>query len=267
MILQEQPHSQRQHLKHRALNNLTLEAGISKESISSRSPLISSSQSPVTTTTLLESEKDFATENLWLNFMNGYHNDTDIHCFLPNNSTRTFCVGLIANHTFSPFHCSKVKESNVYKCAKYKQNVQSNPPNKTLLLAIVSSFSTENIEHMIQFAEKMDLTIYPLNTLPWVVKYQSCKPMKIVVNQIFSTSDAHDISDGISSETSLSKDKLKAKPLPQTPVQKGDNERKNTQHSNHNYMNNNHNHMTEKEISAGILVYAVIKSKCLTFNI
>ncbi|XP_062583727.1 zinc transporter ZIP10-like [Saccostrea cucullata] len=256
MIREEQQHFQHQHSKRFLSSESPTSNGIKEKQDMFFTHLSNVTSYSGNITTLN------TTESPLMSTFDLYHNNTDIHCFLAHSNSHVVCFGFNSNYILTSFHCSRLRKSDLYNCVKYRRNARIKLDNETLTLVLFSKLNTENYDDLIS---KLNLA-FPLESLPWVIKYQTYKPLRLQINQTLTIAEKLEIPDTISIQNM-------ANDLPKVmPTAKGRHQHKESKNSTlpqtdgkakKPNQHESHNHVTQEEARAGLLVFAVIKEYLL----
>lgn len=214
-----------------------------------------------TTSATIGSESNITMDPSTFTSMKSSFKGMETHCFLGVTTRHPVCIGLNSTFQFTSFHCMKDRESNVFKCAKYKRITQSlQTKNDTFTLVLISSFSNETVQELFRFAKQVDFEP-PFERLSWIIKYLSYKPLKVYLNLDQPTShfDEQNLVENISAQAQT----LNSLHMTSTkkPNHKTTQKEIGTHGSARKYQHDVHHHVTEQEVRAALIVYAVIKGK------
>lgn len=271
IILSNEQRFQHQHLKRNSRNIqqsnfYTLSEHSSTQTTSQENKQLNTlfTKPTFTTSATIGSESNITMDPSTFTSMKSYFKGMETHCFLGVTTRHPVCIGLNSTFQFTSFYCMKGRESNVFKCAKYKRITQSQQTkNYTFTLVLISSFSNETVQELYRFAEQVDFEP-PFERLSWIIKYLSYKPLKLYLNLDRPTThfDEQDLVENISAQAqTLNSLHMTTTKKPNHKTTQKEMGTPRTHGSARKYQHDVHHHVTEQEVRAALIVYAVIKGK------
>lgn len=271
IILSNEQRFQHQHLKRNSRNIqqsnfYTLSEHSSTQTTSQENKQLNTlfTKPTFTTSATIGSESNITMDQTTFTSMKSYFKGMETHCFLGVTTRHPVCIGLNSTFQFTSFYCIKGRESNVFKCAKYKRITQSQQTkNYTFTLVLISSFSNETVQELYRFAEQVDFQP-PFERLSWIIKYLSYKPLKLYLNldRPTSHSDEQDLVENISAQAqTLNSLHMTTTKKPNHKTTQKEMGTPRTHGSARKYQHDVHHHVTEQKVRAALIVYAVIKGK------
>lgn len=271
IILSNEQRFQHQHLKRNSRNIqqsnfYTLSENSSTQSTSQENKQLNTlfTKPTFTTSATIGSESNITMDPSTFTSIKSYFKGMETHCFLGVTTRHPVCIGLNSTFQFTSFYCMKGRESSIFKCAKYKRITQSQQTkNYTFTLVLISSFSNETVQELYRFAEQVDFDP-PFERLSWIIKYLSYKPLKLYLNLDRPTShfDEQDLVENISAQAqTLNSLHMTTTKKPNHKTTQKEMGTPRTHGSARKYQHDVHHHVTEQEVRAALIVYAVIKGK------
>ncbi|XP_034314182.2 zinc transporter ZIP12 isoform X1 [Magallana gigas] len=273
IILSNEQRFQHQHLKRNSRNIqqsnfYTLSEHSSTQTTSQENKQLNTlfTKPTFTTSATIGSESNITMDQTTFTSMKSYFKGMETHCFLGVTTRHPVCIGLNSTFQFTSFYCMKGRESNIFKCAKYKRITQSQQTkNYTFTLVLISSFSNETVQELYRFAEQVDFQP-PFERLSWIIKYLSYKPSKLYLNLDRPTThfDEQDLVENISAQAqTLNSLHMTTTKKPNHKTTQKEMGTPRTHGSARKYQHDVHHHVTEQEVRAALIVYAVIKGYML----